>query len=257
LQPEELTCLQRLRRMRNNLQHGTAKFNHRTGLTICHKAIIILDRFANTELGLWLGEVITENEWCRLSKIPELATRADRIAEECIPHIRQNPRSGISKCPRCRRDTLVRAEPNTGDPVFVVDIYPCSKMKTINLGSESLHAIAASSSGCRVLGSDVQSNVKPPRAVPSIYRRASCSRYPSRSYGRQFLQPPLTSLSVLVSVRMPSATEDDGSVARRNGTTRHYLRETQPNWRAIFGPSEIDGNGRARFTRFRPQNPSF
>ena len=114
LQPDELTSLQRLRQVRNNLQHGTAKFNHRTGLAICRKTIIFLDRFANTELGLWLGDMIPENDWCKLLKIPELAIRADSVAKECVEQMRHNPRSVISQCPRCQRDTLVRPEPNTG-----------------------------------------------------------------------------------------------------------------------------------------------
>jgi hypothetical protein len=114
LQPDELTCLQRLRRMRNNLQHGTAKFNHRAGLAICRETIILLDRFANTELSLWLGDVIPENDWCELLRIPELAMRADLVVEQCIEPMRQNPRTVISQCPRCQRDTLVRLEPNTG-----------------------------------------------------------------------------------------------------------------------------------------------
>jgi hypothetical protein len=114
LQPDEETSLQRLRRMRNNLQHGTARFNHRTGLAICRKTIIFLDRFANMELGLWLGDAIPEDDWCQLLKIPELAMRADRIAEKCLDRIRNNPKTEISQCPRCQRPTLVRPEPKTG-----------------------------------------------------------------------------------------------------------------------------------------------
>lgn len=114
LKPDELTCLQRLRRMRNRSQHGTAKFNHRTGLAVCRKTIIFLDRFANAELGLWLGDVIPKTDWWELLKIPELAVRADLVAEQCIEPMRQNLRTVISQCPRCQRDTLVRPEPNTG-----------------------------------------------------------------------------------------------------------------------------------------------
>jgi hypothetical protein len=127
LQPDELTCLQRLRRMRNNLQHGTAKFNHRTGLAICRKTIIFLDRFANTELGLWLGDVIPENDWCQLLKIPELGTRADLITEQCIEPMRHNPKTVISLCPRCQHDTLVRPEPKTGASCLRCGYIPVPK----------------------------------------------------------------------------------------------------------------------------------
>jgi len=127
LQPEELTFLERLRRMRNNLQHGTAKFNYRTGLTICRKATIFLDRFANTELGLWLGDVIPENDWYQLLKIPEVGMRADLITEQRIEPMRNNRKTDISRCPRCQNDTLVRPEPKTGASCLRCGYIPVPK----------------------------------------------------------------------------------------------------------------------------------
>src|SRR5262249_26371153 len=55
---DESAALIRLRRMRNDLQHGTARFNHRTGLAVSRRAIVFLDRFSHVELGLWIGDAI-------------------------------------------------------------------------------------------------------------------------------------------------------------------------------------------------------
>jgi hypothetical protein len=108
ISPSERDGINRLRRLRNALQHGTAKFNHRTGLSTCRAAIIFLDRFARAEHGLWLGNAIPPEEWYELLAIPELSSTADEVTEELLIEVRAQPSAEISSCPRCNKTTLVR-----------------------------------------------------------------------------------------------------------------------------------------------------
>jgi hypothetical protein len=108
ISPSERDGINRLRRLRNALQHGTAKFNHRTGLSTCRAAIIFLDRFARAEHGLWLGNAIPPEEWYELLAIPELSSTADEVTEELLIEVRAQPSAEVSSCPRCNKTTLVR-----------------------------------------------------------------------------------------------------------------------------------------------------
>jgi hypothetical protein len=92
----ERNSINRLRRLRNALQHGTAKFNHRTGLSTCRQAIIFLNRFVHAEHGLWLGHAIPRDDWYEMLAIPELASTADHVTEESLIEIRDQPGATIS-----------------------------------------------------------------------------------------------------------------------------------------------------------------
>jgi hypothetical protein len=114
LSPEELDVITRLRHVRNDLQHGSAKFNHRTGLTLCRRGIQFIDRFAWRELGLWIGDTISPREWNELLSLPELVVTAEEVVAERLENIRKAPEATISACPQCNRQSLVRPDPNSG-----------------------------------------------------------------------------------------------------------------------------------------------
>jgi hypothetical protein len=111
---DELAVIVRLRRLRNRLQHGSAQFSLRSGLTIGRGAIVFIDRFVVDELGLWLGDAISGDDWWKLLTIPEIASNADTIVSERIQPMLRSSREAISSCPRCSRDTLCRPHPSTG-----------------------------------------------------------------------------------------------------------------------------------------------
>jgi hypothetical protein len=110
---EESTITQ-LRRLRNNLQHGTAKFNQRSGLSVCRETLIFVARFLEAELNLYLGDGVHENDWFELLAIPEISATADRVTDATLDLVRQQKNATIETCPRCRRDAMVRPFPNTG-----------------------------------------------------------------------------------------------------------------------------------------------
>ncbi len=80
LSASENTTLNRLRRIRNQLQHGAATFGYRTGLSLCRQAIVLIDRFASSELGIWVEDAVANDHFEKLRRIPEIAaTAASRL----------------------------------------------------------------------------------------------------------------------------------------------------------------------------------
>ena len=114
LSKDEVEVVARLRGMRNDLQHGAARFNHRRGLAASRAAIVLVDRFAYAELGLWAGDVLPSDDWYELLAIEQITRTAERVAEGRLTEIRGQPNVEISACERCGRDAMVRPQPRTG-----------------------------------------------------------------------------------------------------------------------------------------------
>jgi hypothetical protein len=114
LAPEEIETITRLRRLRNDLQHGEATFNHRTGLALCRRGIVFVDRFADDELGTWTAAAIRGSDWYALLDIPEIAARAERIVDAGLKAYREDHDATITSCPRCEHETMLRPHPAAG-----------------------------------------------------------------------------------------------------------------------------------------------
>lgn len=114
LSSDEIDTIARLRRLRNDLQHGTATFNHRAGLALCRRAVVFTDRFVDEELGMWTAEAIEGSDWQALLDIPEIAARTERIVDQGLTPYRTDPDASITTCPRCQHETMLRPHPATG-----------------------------------------------------------------------------------------------------------------------------------------------
>jgi len=110
----EVDTVTRLRRLRNDLQHGAARFNHRQGLTISRGTVVLVDRFAHAELGLWIGDVISPDDWQEILGIEQVADTAKQVVEGRVAEIRAQPDAAVSSCPRCGRTAMVRPHQGTG-----------------------------------------------------------------------------------------------------------------------------------------------
>jgi hypothetical protein len=75
---DEADTVAQLRRLRNDLQHNSARFNHRRALGLCRSALIAIDRFVIDELNAWAGDVIHADDWHQLLGIEEIHARAVR-----------------------------------------------------------------------------------------------------------------------------------------------------------------------------------
>ncbi len=120
----EETNIAMLRKLRNDLQHGTAQFNHRAGLRACRATIIFIDQFLVSELSTHLGDHITEADWFQLLEIREIATTATRVTNALLDQIRKQQSATIENCSRCSRDAMVRVHPSTGMSCWYCGYFP-------------------------------------------------------------------------------------------------------------------------------------
>ena len=114
LAPDEASTLSQLRRLRNSLQHSSARFNQRTTLGLCRSALIAIDRFVIDELDAWIGDVIPSKEWQQLLRIEEIHARAVTVAESRLADFQDDPAASITACSRCTRQAMLRPHPSTG-----------------------------------------------------------------------------------------------------------------------------------------------
>ena len=110
---QDAQTVEQLRELRNSLQHGEAKFNYRTALSLCRKTIVFIDRFVEQELKLWVGDVVREDDWVQILKIPEVFASATRVVDGRVSDLR-NKGADVSTCGQCNQETLVRPHRNTG-----------------------------------------------------------------------------------------------------------------------------------------------
>jgi hypothetical protein len=124
LSPDEVDTVTQLRRLRNNLQHNSARFNHRRVLGLCRSALIAIDRFVIDELDSWAGDVIPPNDWHQLLGIEEIHARAVMVAQTRLDDYRNDPEASITGCPRCTHEAMLRRHPDTGASCLVCGYVP-------------------------------------------------------------------------------------------------------------------------------------
>ena len=127
LSPDEADTVAQLRRLRNDLQHNSARFNHRRILGLCRSALIAIDRFVIDELNTWAGDVIHPDEWHQLLRIEEIHARAVTVARTRLDNYRDDPEASITACPRCTHEAMLRPHPDTGASCLVCGHVPIVK----------------------------------------------------------------------------------------------------------------------------------
>jgi hypothetical protein len=127
LTPAETDTVTQLRRIRNNLQHSSARFNHRRALGLCRSALIFIDRFVIDELDAWAGDVIPPDEWHRLLGIEEIHARAVTVAETRLDSYWSDPEASITACSRCTHEAVLRRHPDTGASCLVCGHVPIAE----------------------------------------------------------------------------------------------------------------------------------
>jgi hypothetical protein len=127
LAPDEAELVSRLRRLRNDLQHSSARFNHRATLALCRSALIFIDRFVEDELHAWVGDIIAPDAWHQLLAIEEIRARAMRVVGGRLQPYREDPEATITTCARCSAETMVRPHPNTGASCVLCGHIPVQK----------------------------------------------------------------------------------------------------------------------------------
>lgn len=124
LSPAETDTVTQIRRLRNDLQHSPAPFNHRRVLGLCRSALIFIDRFVIDELDAWAGDVIPPDAWHQLLGIEEIHARAVTVAENHLDSYRSDPEASITACPHCTHEAMLRRHPDTGASCLVCGHVP-------------------------------------------------------------------------------------------------------------------------------------
>lgn len=123
---QDAETIARLRQLRNDLQHGSAAFNHRQVLGLCRRAVVFVDGFVDAELGHWVGDVISDDDWRKLLAIPQIAETAERIVLQRLASNADRD-AEIVRCPQCERDTMIRPHPATGARCAYCDYVPVQR----------------------------------------------------------------------------------------------------------------------------------
>ena len=127
LSADETNTLTELRRLRNDLQHSSARFNQRAGLALCRQALILIDRFVIEELNAWPGDVIAAADWHQLLAIEEISAHAIGVVQARLAEYRDDPEASISTCPRCGHEAMLRPHTNTGASCLICGHVPVSE----------------------------------------------------------------------------------------------------------------------------------
>jgi len=127
LSPDEASTVVQLRKLRNSLQHSSARFNHRAVLGLCRSALIAIDRFVVDELNTWAGDVIPSDDWHKLLTIEEIRTRGIKVADTRLARYRHDPDASITACPRCTHEAMLRPHPDKGASCLVCGHVPVVK----------------------------------------------------------------------------------------------------------------------------------
>lgn len=124
LSADETATLTELRKLRNDLQHSSARFNQRSVIGLCRRTLVLIDRFVVEELNVWSGDVIAPDDWNQLLAIEEIKARAISVAEARLEGHRDDPEATISACTRCGQNAMLRPRPNTGASCLVCGHIP-------------------------------------------------------------------------------------------------------------------------------------
>jgi hypothetical protein len=127
LSADETNTLTELRRLRNDLQHSSASFNQRAALSLCRRALILIDRFVVEELNAWPGDVIAAADWHQLLAIEEISAHAISVVQTRLAKYRDDPEANISACPQCGHEAMLRPHPNTGASCLICGHVPVSE----------------------------------------------------------------------------------------------------------------------------------
>lgn len=121
----ESETVSKLRSLRNELQHGESRFKYRSALSVCKDSVLLIDRFAIDELGLWLGDVIQSEEWRHLLRFDALRERAHTVVSKRMTDLRASAATAeVSVCPECGTECLVRPTPNDLQRCLFCDHVP-------------------------------------------------------------------------------------------------------------------------------------
>jgi hypothetical protein len=113
LSATDILTIERLRLLRNSIQHGEPSLNYLEGIRAVRQAIVFLDRFILEQFDAWILDICAHPTRLRLLQITELSRTADALLERRKQGL-QRPSHEFTSCPECMRLAIVRLAPGEG-----------------------------------------------------------------------------------------------------------------------------------------------
>lgn len=123
LSDEDLSIIERLRSLRNSIQHREPSLNYLEGIRAVREAIVFLDKFVLEQLDGWILDVCDPSLCVRLLQIKELSQTADALLEQRQQDLQRSSDS-YSACPMCTRIAIIRLTPIEGARCLVCGHIP-------------------------------------------------------------------------------------------------------------------------------------
>ena len=120
---DDLSTIERLRKLRNTIQHGKPSLNYLEGVRVVRAAIVFLHRFVLDEFNGWILDVCEAPTRLRLLQIKEIAQTADALLENQKQH-RFSSNRRFEVCPLCKRNAITRVGTNAGARCLVCGHIP-------------------------------------------------------------------------------------------------------------------------------------
>jgi hypothetical protein len=123
LSANDLLRIERLRSLRNSIQHGQPSLNYLEGIRAVREAIVFLQQFMLEQFDGWILDVCDPPIRLRLLQIKELAETADALLEERKQDL-QRPVHTFVACPKCSRMAITRLATGEGARCLVCSHIP-------------------------------------------------------------------------------------------------------------------------------------
>jgi ribosomal protein S27E len=123
LSDEAISAIERLRSLRNSIQHGEPSLNYLEGIRAVREGIVFLHQFILEEFNGWILDVCDPPICVRLLQIKELSQTADALLEERKQDLHGSIHT-FNACPACSRIAIVRLAPSEGARCLVCGHIP-------------------------------------------------------------------------------------------------------------------------------------
>jgi hypothetical protein len=105
---DDLDAIANLRRLRNKLQHGGARYGYREVRVLLARTFTFIDAFFKNEFGEWIGEIAEQPGWTALLTIGPIKRNAESEVARRIRLLASHAQCTIEGCPHCKQECVVR-----------------------------------------------------------------------------------------------------------------------------------------------------
>ncbi|MGN6548680.1 MAG: hypothetical protein ACTHJ3_02120 [Pararhizobium sp.] len=114
LATDDLDAIANLRRLRNKLQHGGARYGYREVRVLLARTFFFIDAFFKDEFGEWIGEIAEQPGWSALLTIRSIKKNAENEVAKRIRLATFQAQCTVERCPDRKQKYVVREGKKAG-----------------------------------------------------------------------------------------------------------------------------------------------